>query len=93
MLYFHKKNIGYMLRGTCIETLPRPQEFKCTDNALPDIEIPGSATIHHRGHMTLASVVERWQWSCHYRFYDYGLSRLGMEPFRIRVKRSFRLRY
>ena len=68
-----------MLRGTCIETLPRPQEFKCTGNALPDNEIPGSATIHHRGHIPLTSVAERWQWRCHYLIYDYGLLWLGME--------------
>ena len=81
-----------MLMGTCIETLPRPQEFKCTDNALPDIEIPGSATIHHRGHMPLTSVAERWQGSCHYLCYDCSQLRLGMEPFLIRVKSSYRLR-
>ena len=36
-----------------------------------------------------------WQWSCHYRFYDVGLSRLGFEnpTFRLRGQRSNSLRH
>ena len=41
------------------------------------------------------SLVSVWQWSCHYLFYDLGLSRLGIEhpTFPLRGKRSNRLHH
>ena len=43
----------------------------------------------------LYSLLSVWQWSCHYLFYDLGLSRLGIEhpTFPLRGKRSNRLHH